>query len=168
MPDSLQLHGPQHTRLLCPSPSSSVCSNSHPLSWWCHPTMSFSVVPFSSCLQSFPLSRSFPMSQLFISGGQIIWASAPVLPLNIQAWCPLRLIGLISLLSKGFSRLFFSTAIWNHQFSALFLLYCPALTSVRDSKFGGGHNSISSTHRGDVKISLLNGRMKGQRYRGKN
>ena len=80
----------QHTRLPCPSPSPRVCSNSRPLSRWCHPTISFSVVPFSSCLQSFPAPGSFPTSQLFTSGGQSIGASASasVLPVNIQCWFP--------------------------------------------------------------------------------
>ena len=91
-----------------------------PLNWWCNPTMSSSVVPFSSCLQSFPASGCFPMSWLFISGGQSIGASASasVLPVNIQGWSSLRLIGLILLLSKGFSGVFSSSTIWKHQFFA--------------------------------------------------
>ena len=112
---TLQLHGLQHARLLCPLPYPSVCSNSCPLSQWCHPTMSFSVIPFF-CLQSFPSSRSFPMHQLFISAGQIIGASAPVLPMNIQSWFPLGWTSLISFLSKGLSRVFSSTIVWKHQF----------------------------------------------------
>ena len=97
MSDSLWPHGLQHARLPCPSPTPRACSNSCPLSQWCHPTISSSVVPFSSCLQSFPASGSFPMSQLFSSGGQSIGASAAsVLPMNIQAWFPLELNGLIS------------------------------------------------------------------------
>ena len=108
-------HGLQHTRLACPSPSPGVCSNSSPWSWWCHPTISSSVIPFSH-LQSFPASGSFPMSQLFTSGGQSIGASASVLPVNIQGWFPLGLTGLISLLSKGFSRAFSNTTIWKHHF----------------------------------------------------
>ena len=93
------------------------CSNSCPLSQWCRPTISSSVTPFS-CLQSFPSRGSFPMSQLFASGGQSIRASAStsVLPINIQGWFPLGWTGLISLLSKGLSRVFSSTAIWRHQF----------------------------------------------------
>ena len=86
-----------------------------PLSWWCHPTISTSVIPFSSCLQSFPASRSFPMSQLFTSGDQSIGASS-VLPMNIQGWFSFRLTGLISLQSKGFSRVFSSTTVQKHQF----------------------------------------------------
>ena len=101
--DSLRPHEQQHARLPCPSLSPGDCSNSCPLSWWCHPTISSSVLPFSSCPQSFPASGSFLMGQLFTSGGQSIGASASalVLPVNIQGWFPLGLIGLISLLSKG-------------------------------------------------------------------
>ena len=98
MSDSLWPHGLQHARLPCPSPSPRACSNSRPLSWWCHPTISSSVVHFSSCLQSFPVSGSFLMSRLFISGGQSIGASASasVLPMNIQGWFLSGLTGLIS------------------------------------------------------------------------
>ena len=105
------------TRLPFPSLFPRVCSNSSPLSWWCHPTNSSSVIPFSSCLQSFPASGSFLMSWLFASGGQSIGtsASASVLPMNVQGWFPLGLTGLISLLSKGLSRLFSSTTVWKHQ-----------------------------------------------------
>ena len=92
-----------------------LCSNSFPLSWWCHPTISSSVTHFSSCPQSFPASGCFPVSWLFISGGQSTAASASVLPVNIQDWFPLGLTGLISLLSKGLSGVFSST-IWKHQF----------------------------------------------------
>ena len=95
--DYLWINGLQHTRLLCPVLSPRVCSNSCPLSWWCYLTASFSVTLFSSCPQSFPASGSFPMSWLFASGGQSIGASASVLPMNIQGWFPLGLIGLISL-----------------------------------------------------------------------
>ena len=106
------LHGLQHTRLLCPSLSPGVCSNSCPLSWWCHPTTSSSVVPFSSCPQSFPSSGSFPMNRLFTSCGQSIGVSAlaSVLSMSGQGWFPLGLTGLISLLSKGLSRV--SPAPW--------------------------------------------------------
>ena len=116
--DSLWPHGLQHTRLSCPSPTPGACSNSCPLSQWCHPTISSSAVPFSSHLQSFPASGSFPRSQLFGSGGQSIEASvsASVLPMNIQDRFPLGLTGLISLLSKELSSIFYSTTIWNHQF----------------------------------------------------
>ena len=116
MSNSLRPHEPQHTRLPCPSPTSGVCSNSRPLSWWWHPTISSSVVPFSSCPQSFPESGSFQMSQLFTSGGQSIEASASVFPMNIQGWFPLGLTGLISLQSKGLSRVFSNTTVQKHQF----------------------------------------------------
>ena len=96
----------QHTKLLCPLISSRVCLNSHPLSWWCHLTISSSASPFSFCLQPSPASVSFAMSQLFASGGPNIGASASVLPVNIQGWFPLGLSGLISLQSKGLSRVF--------------------------------------------------------------
>ena len=99
---SLEPHGLQHARLHCPSPTPRVCSNSCPLSRWCHPIISFSVIPFSSCLQSFPASGSFPVSQFFASGGQSIGvsASASLLPMNIQDWFPLGWTGLIALQSK--------------------------------------------------------------------
>ena len=124
--NSLQPHGLQHTWLPCPSPSSAVCSNSCPLSQWCHPTISSSVIPFSSCLQFFPASGSFlPVSQLFSSGVQSIGVSASVrvLPMNIQDWFPLGLTGLISLQSKGLPRVFSKTTV---------LLYGPTLTSIHD------------------------------------
>ena len=117
MSDSLRSYGLQHARLPCPSPSPRACSNSCPLRQWCHPTISSSVIPFSSCLQSFPASGSFPMCQLFASGGQSIGVSvsASVLPMCIQGWFSLGLTGLI-LLSKRLSRVFSSTSIWKHQF----------------------------------------------------
>ena len=118
MSNSLQPHEQQHTRLPCPSLSPRVCSNSCPLSWWCHPTISTSVITFSSCPQSFPTSGSFPMSWLFASGGYSIGASASasVLPMNIQSWFPLGLTGLISVQSKGLSNIFYRTTIRKHQF----------------------------------------------------
>ena len=118
MSDSLRPHGLQLARLPCPSPTPGVYSHSCPLSQWCHPTIPSSVVPFSSCLQSFPASGSFPMSQFFESGGQSIGtsASALVLPINIQDWFPLGLTGLISLQSKGLSRVFSNTTVQKHQF----------------------------------------------------
>ena len=102
----------------CPSPSPGVCSVSCSFSWWCHQTISTSIVPFSSCLQSFPASGSFPVRRLFTSGGQIIGAlaSASVLPMNIQGWFPLGLTGLISLQSKRLLQVFSSTTIRKHQF----------------------------------------------------
>ena len=104
--NSLWPHGLQHARLPCPSLSPRVCSNSHPLSWWCHPTISSSLAHFSYCPQSFPALGSFAVSQLFASGGQCIGASAsaPLLPMNIQGWFPLEFIDSI-LLSKGLSNL---------------------------------------------------------------
>ena len=118
MSNSLQSHGLPHARLPCPSPSPRACSNSCPLRWWCHPTTSSSVVPFSSRLQSFPASGSFPMSLFFASGGQSIGvsASASVLPMNIQGWFPLELTGLISLQSRGLSRVFSNRAWINVDF----------------------------------------------------
>ena len=119
MSDSLGLHGLQHVKLPHPSPIPGAYANSCPLSQWCHPTISSSVVPFSSHLQSFPASGSFPVSWLFASGGQSIGASASasVLPMNVQGWFPLGLVGLFSLLSKGFSWLISNTTIQKHQFS---------------------------------------------------
>ena len=104
----------EHTRLPCPSLSPGVCSDSSPLKWRCHPIISFSVIHLSSCPQSFSASRSFPMSWLFASGGQSIGASASVLPMSIQVWFPLGLTGLISLLSKGLSRVSSRTIIQKH------------------------------------------------------
>ena len=116
--DLLQPHGLQYSRPPCPSPSPQVCSNSCPLSQWCHPIISSSVTPFSFCLQCFLASRSFTVSWLFVSGGQSIGASvsASVLPMNIQGWFPLGLTSLISLPSKRFSRVFSSTTVQRHQF----------------------------------------------------
>ena len=117
MSDSLQPHGLQHTRPPSPSPTPRVYSKSCPLSWWSHPTISSSVIPFSSCPQSFTASGSFQMSQLFTSGGQSIGvsASASVLPVNIQDWFPLGWTGWISLQSKGLSRVFHNTIVQKHQ-----------------------------------------------------
>ena len=118
--DSLQPHEPQHRRPPCPSPTPGVHPNSCPLSWWCHPTISSSAVPFSSCPQSLPASGSFPMSQLFTSGGQRIGVSTStsVLPTNIQDWS-LGWTGWISLQSKGLSRVFSNNTVQKHQlFSA--------------------------------------------------
>ena len=116
---TLQPHGLQHTRLPCPSSTPGACSNTCPLSRWCHPTNSTSVIPFSSCPQSFLISGSFPVNQLLESGGLSTGASASasVLPMNIQGGFPLELTGLISFLSKGLSRVFLSTTIQQHQFN---------------------------------------------------
>ena len=124
--DSLWPHGLQHARPPCPSPTPRACSNSCPSSWWCHPTISSSGSPFSSCPQSFPTTGSFPVSQFFTSGGQNIRASASasVLPMNIQEWFPLGLIGWISLQSKGHSRVFSNTTVQNSilRCSAFFIV----------------------------------------------
>ena len=111
-------HGPQHARLPCSSPTPGVYSNSSPLNWWFHPTISSSVIPFSSCLQSFPTSGSFQMSQLFPSGDQStgVSASISVFPMNTRAWSPLGWIYRISLQSKGLSRVFSNTTVQKHQF----------------------------------------------------
>ena len=118
MSDSLRPHEPQHTRPPCPSPNPRVQPNTCRLSRWCHPTISSSVVPFSSCPQSFPASGSFQMSHLFTSGGQSIGisASTSVLPVNTQDWSPLEWTGWISLQSKGLSRIFSNTTVQKHQF----------------------------------------------------
>ena len=117
MSDSLQPHGLQHGRLPCPSPTPRACSNSCPLSQWCHLTISSSLIPFSSCLQSLPASGSFQMSQLFASGGQSIEVSASVnIPMNIQDWFPLGWTGWISLQSKELSRVFSYTTIQKQFF----------------------------------------------------
>ena len=133
--DSLRPHGLQHTRLLCPSPSPRVCSNSCLLSWWCFLTISFSIAPFS-CLQSFPASRSFPMSQFFASGGQSIGASSPasVLPMNIQGWFPLGWTGLVWPPCCPRDSQAFSPALQFKNISslALVLLYGPTLASIHD------------------------------------
>ena len=112
--NSLWPHELQHARLPCPSPTPGACSNSCPSSWWCHPNISSSVMSFSSCLQSFPASGSFPMSQFFTSGGQSIGVSASVsvLPTNIQDWFPLGWTGWISLKSKRLSRVISNITWW--------------------------------------------------------
>ena len=116
--NSLRPHEPQHTRPHCPSPTPGVHPNPCQSSRWCHPTISSSVVPFSSCPQSFSTSGSFQMSQLFASGGQSIGVSAPtsIFPMNTQDWSPLGWTGWISLQSKGLSRVFSNTTVQKHQF----------------------------------------------------
>ena len=118
MSDSSQPHELQHSRPHCPSPTPGVHPKSCPSSWWYHSTISSSVIPFSSCSQSFPASGSFQMSQLIASGGQSIGVSAstPVLPMNTQDWSPLGWTGWISLQSKGLSRVFSNTTVQKHQF----------------------------------------------------
>ena len=134
MSDTLWPHGLQHTKLPCPSPTPRACSNSCPSSQWCHPTIPFSVVPFSSCLQSFPASRSFPMSQFFASGGQSIGvsATASVLPMNIQDSFPLGLTDLISLHTKDSQESSPTPQFKSINSLVLSFLYSPTLTSIHD------------------------------------
>ena len=136
MPDSLPPHGLQHARFPCPSPTPRVCSNSCPSSWRCHLTISSSLIPFSSCLQSFPASGSFPMNQFFTSGGQSIGASdsASVLPVNIQDWFPLGWTGWISLQSKGLSTVFSNTTVqiqWKVKVKSLSCVQLHGLQHAR-------------------------------------
>ena len=133
MSDSLWPYALQHARPPCPSPTPGAWSNSCSPSWWCHPTISSSVIPFSSWLQSCLASGSFPMSQFFTSGGQSIGVSAlaSVLPMNIQDWFPLGLTGWISLLSKGLSRVFSNTRVLKNQFFG-----------VQPSLWSNSHNHI--------------------------
>ena len=121
MSSSLRPHGLQHARLPCPSPSPGAYSNSCPWSQWCHPTISSSIIPFSSHLQSFPASGSFPVSQVLCIRWPKYWSfsfsiSPSILPVNIQDWFPLGLTGWISLQPKGLSRVFFNTTVQKHQF----------------------------------------------------
>ena len=134
MSHSLQPNRPPHTKLPSPPLSPGICTSSCPLSQWCHETILSSVIPFSFGLQFFPASGSFPRNQFFTTGGQSIGAStsASVIPMNIQGLFLLGLTGLISLQSKGLSRLFSSTTVWKHQFSVLSLLYGPTFTSIHD------------------------------------
>ena len=135
--DSLWPHKLQHTRLPCPSPTPRVYSNSCPSSQWCHPAISSSVVPFSSCPQSLPpVSRSFPISQLFARGDQSIGVSASTsaLPMNTQDWSPLGWTGWISWNSKGLSRVLSNTIIQKSQILVLRFLRSPTLTSIHDHR----------------------------------
>ena len=134
MSDSLRSHELQHARPTCPSTTPRIHPNPCPLSWWCHPTISPSVVPCSSCPQSLPASGSFPMSQLFTWGGQSIGVSAlaSVPPMNTQGWSPLGWTGWISLQSKGLSRVFSKTTFKCINSSAFSFLHSPTLTSIHD------------------------------------
>ena len=128
-------HGLQHTRPPCPPPTPRAWTDSYPLSQWCHTLISSSVVSFSSCLQSFPASGSFPISRLFTAGSQSIdvSASASVLPMNIQGWFPLGWTSLMSLQSRGLSKVFSnSTQFKSINSSALSFLHNPTLTSIHD------------------------------------
>ena len=137
MSNSLRPYESQHTRPPCPSPTPGVHSDSCSSSQWCHPAISSSVVPFSSCPKSLPASGYFPMSQLFTWGGQSIGisASASVFPMNTQDWSPLGMTGLISLQSKGFSRVFSNTIVQKHQF----------LSAQLSSQSNAGKKTLSST-----------------------
>ena len=130
--NTMQPLGLQHNRISCPSATPGDCSNSYPASGWCHSTISSSVIPFSSCLQSFPASGSFPMSQLFTSGGQNIGASALVLPMNIQDWFPLGLTGLISGSPRDSQASSPTPQFKSINSLALCFLYSPTLTSTHD------------------------------------
>ena len=134
MSDYLRPHEPHHTRPPCPSPTPGLYPNSCPLSWWRHPAISSFVIPFSSCLRSFPASGSFQISQLFASGGQSIGVSASTLVLSMktQDYSPLGWTGWISLQSKGLSRVFSNTTVQKQQFFGARLLYTPTLTSIHD------------------------------------
>ena len=136
MSDSIRPQELQHVRLPCPSLSPRICSNSCPLSQWCHPTISSSVVPFSSCPQSFPASGSSPRSHFFTSGGQNIgtFASASVLPGKVQGWYPLGQTALITLQSKRLSRIFSKTTIQKHQFFSAQPSLWPNLTSIQATR----------------------------------
>ena len=139
--NSLRPHESHHTRPPCPSPTPRVYPNSCPLSWWCYPTISSSAIPFSSCSQSLPASGSFPVSQLFASGGQRIGvsASASVPPMNTQDWSPLGWTGWISLQSKGLSRVFSNTTVQKHHFFGTQLYW--ALTVCKALCWEWGHVS---------------------------
>ena len=132
MSDSLWPHRLQHARLPCLSPTPGASSNSCPSSRWCHPTISSSIIPLSSYLQSFPASGSFPISWFFTSGGQSIGASASVLPINIQDWFPLRLTGLISLSPTDSQESFPTLQFKSINSLALSFLYSPTLISIQD------------------------------------
>ena len=153
--DSLQPHGLQHARLPYPSPTPGVYSNSCPLSWWCHSAISSSVVHFSSRLQSFPALGSFPMSQLFTSGGQsfVVSASASVLPRNIQDWFPLGWTGWISLESMGFSRVFSNSTVEKTS-----IIQCSAFLMVHLSRpyMSTGKDHIFNYFAGKVMSLLCN------------
>ena len=140
--DSLQPHGLQHTRLLCPSPSPRVCSNSCPLSWWYFPIILSSVIPFSSCLQYFPASRSFPMSRLFASGGQSIGASASasVPPMNIQDWSPLGWTGFDLLAVQGTLK-----SLLQHHSSKASIFWCSAFIVQLSHPFMATGKTIALT-----------------------
>ena len=157
MSDSLRPHGLQHTRPPCLSPTPGVYSNSCPSNQWCHSTISSSVIPFSYYPQSFTASGTFQISQLFTSGGQRtgVSVSASVLPMNIQDWFPFGWTGLISLQSKGLSRVFSNTTVQKHQFfGAQLSLYGPNLTFIHD--YWKNHNLTQWTFVGKAMSLLFN------------
>ena len=167
MSDSLRPHESQHTRPPCPSPTPGVHSDSCPSSPWCHPAISSSVIPFSSCPQSLPASRSFPMSQLFAWGGQSIGvsASASVLPMNTQDWSALGWTGRISLQSKGFSKVLSNTTVQKHQFfgaqpssQSNSHIHTWPLETVSDFIFLGSKITADGDCIHEIKRRLLTGR----------
>ena len=160
MSNSLWPHGLQHTRIPCPSLFPWVCSNSCPLSQWCHPAISSSVIPFSSCPQSFPALGSFLMSQFFASGGQSIGvsASALVIPVNTEGWFPLGLTGLISLQSKGLSKVFSNTTVRKHWF---FSIQLSLILKLKFQSFGHLMRKADSLEK-----TLILGKIEGRRRRG--
>ena len=151
MSDSLRPHGLQHIRLLCPSLSPGVCSNSCPSSWWCHPAISSSVVPFS-CLQSFPASGSSPVSQFFTSGGQSIGAScsASILLMNIQDWFPLWLTGLTPCSPRDSQESSPTSQFKNINSSVLSFPYTPTLTSIHDYWKNHSFDYMDLCHQSDI------------------
>ena len=153
--NSLQPHGLQHATPPCPSPSPKVCPSSCPWHQWCHPAISSSDALFSFCPQSLLVTGTVPMSQLFTSDDQNTGASAlaSVLPKSIWGWLPLRLTGLISLLSKVFSGVFSSTTVWRHKFLVLCLLYGLALTTVCDH--WEGHSLEYMDHCWQISVSAF-------------
>ena len=156
MPNYLRPHGLQHTRPPCPSPTPRVYSNSCPLNWWCYSIIASSIIPYSFCLQSFPVSGSFQMSQFFASGGQRIRvaASKSVLPMNVPDRFPLGWTGWISLQFMGLSRVFSTPQFKSINSSALSFLYSPTLTSVHD--YWKNHSLTRWTFVGKVMSLLFN------------
>ena len=152
MSNSLQPHGLKHTRLPCPSPTPGACSNSCPLSWWCHQNISSSVIPFSSCLQSFPASGSFPVSQFFASGGQsiVVSASASVLPMKTRDWFPLWWTDWISCSPRDSQECSPTPQFKNISSLVLNFIYGQTLTSIHDNWKKHGFNHIDLCHQSSV------------------
>ena len=162
MSDSLRPHESQHARPPCPSPTPGVYPNSCPSSQWCHPAISSSVVPFSSCPQSLPASESFPMSQFFAWGGQNIGVSAStsVLPMNTQDWSPLGWTGWISLQSKGLSRVFSNTTVQKHHFFCTQL--CFSFSNTWTMKFQRFKLVLEKAEKPEIKLPTSTGSSKKQ------